>query len=308
MEPETRQASPQKRAPPPESEIAQPADKKKRASRAASPDRAPEPSTAANVPGPTGPRAERGLLHSLALNYGGPISDVETQVVVVNHGNFDRFFRTVYDQIINLIYGGNNPPPTVINETTYSKVCQYFLRARIDHVYASVTGRRPAHRIPLSRDFLLPNCVSQALNGIGAYSVISGTIRLVPSNVAYSEDTSQRLDVSVSYSALSAFEKLNGSARARGFIELSPISPVAEGSAWWLLSSLDPSDHLLPCRGDRGVIKAPFPEWTPADALLAIIVNYRDENPIPHLISGFLTVSEPIVGIAGLTRNFITNA
>jgi hypothetical protein len=217
-----------------------------------------------------------GILTHLSRTLEGPSPVHDDVYVVVNSANFVGYFESLYETIIHLIYPDFDPAAAVgvISEENFVLVCRYLMKARCDHVYGRVTGRRPPRRIPVPSDMAVPAALALVINGIGSVVVDSGAYPVIPQPEAINaQDANANLDVLITHNILGAFTNFVKAASNRGLINAGFLSTVTEGTPYWLLSARDSTNAAIVAgqNANHCRVYAVFKEWTPSDAMLASI-------------------------------------
>lgn len=236
-----------------------------------------------------------------------PYPIVDDIFLVVDTAKMETFFKYVWTAIVNCIYPDSRFTTSgLISQANFVLVCRYLFKARIDQVYSSVSGRRPVQRIALSKDYLVPRCLSDLANGIGTFSAQGGALNFIPTPENDPNDQTQRLTSLVSQDIQNAFSRLVKAAERRGFITLHPIGNISAGTAWWLLSVRNSSDHSIIATDSNNVwISSTFKEWTPADAIMAAVVQRQYDGLVENVEVASKWTTDSITGIASVRETFI---
>lgn len=182
-------------------------------------------------------------------------------------------------------------------------------KARIDHVYATVSGRRAGARIPIPREYEVPKCLADIINGIGAVTISSGAFMVIPQSEAAPPDHAVALGTIVTHAMLNLFSRLVKACTARNLIRGAFISSVPEGTAWWILSARQPADIAAIANDvDSVVVVATFKEWSPSDGIFCSIVQCQNTGLFPNLLAGITWSMDTIRGISGLRNTFNLDA
>lgn len=249
-----------------------------------------------------------GILAALANHFGSPFPTADTQYVEVLTDNMSGWFGTIWDSLISAIYpDGNFVEANVITRNNFILVCRYLTKARIDQVYASCSERRATGRIAIPREYEIPKCLADVINGIGLVTVLSGAFAVIPQPEAPPAEANAALVTVVSYAMLTAFSRLVKAAHARNLIRTSYISSVPEGTAWWLLTARTPADPAT-VAADAVAVFSTFKEWTPADGMICGIVQRRNDGLFPDLAAGLMWSFDAVRGVSGLRNTFNLDA
>jgi hypothetical protein len=219
--------------------------------------------------------AATGLLDTLSASLSTPYRIHPTDEVIVPLSGFEDYFGSAHDTYSYEMWpASRDVPPTTINRANFIKVCQYLLRARLDAVYSTCSGKRVARRIPIPTNYPVPKAISDVINGIGHIIMNGGGSVMIPKPEAIPQDVNETIDAQVIFNMLQSFGSFVNLLFSRGFIRLGSISNVAAGTAWWILSARR-SDELatLATEYDTVVSIAAWPEWTPSDAVLSALVQ-----------------------------------
>nr|AVV63193.1 hypothetical protein [Wuhan large pig roundworm virus] len=214
---------------------------------------------------------EMHIIRLFTENVIGPTPCHKDVYITLKTDMLDAFSKTLRDQILNVLYpDGDYAPGGVCPEEDWVITIRSILKSRIDHVYAAHSGRRPIDRIPLIR-ILVPRSLAMLLNGIGLKMVLHQNFYACPAPPAAPADRGQWLITQATHARLQNFSNLVNAALQRGVIFASTISSVPEGTGWWLLRAADTRNiQRLATEDTQSVtVWAQFPDWTPADGVLA---------------------------------------
>lgn len=118
----------------------------------------------------------------------------ENKLITLNSSDYSSVFKEMYDSYMDLLYPENSDAYITLTQDQFVLVSRYFLKMRIDHVYAQATGRRQATgRIPLNRSITLPKALADLINSIGTVMVHSGSIYVIPEPEATPQDATTQL-------------------------------------------------------------------------------------------------------------------
>lgn len=250
-----------------------------------------------------------GIINLIANRFSSPFPTADTQFVIVNTADIS-WYGTIWDTLISAIYpDGNFVAENVITRDNFILVCRYLTKARIDHVYATVSGRRANNRIPIPREYEIPKCLADVINGIGAITISSGAFMVIPQSEAHPADNAVALGTVVTHVMLSLFSRLVKACTARNLIRGSFISSVPEGTAWWILSARLPGNIAdIANNLDSVTVMATFKEWSPADGIFCAIVQRQNDGLIPNILVGTTWSMDTIRGISGLRNTFNLDA
>nr|QIJ56919.1 hypothetical protein [Scaphoideus titanus-associated partiti-like virus 1] len=279
------------------SDLTEPADKKSKVVvRQTEPDILPQ-----SQPG--------GILKLLANHFGSPFPIADTHFVVINTADVS-WYGTIWDTLLSAIYpDGNFVAANVITRNNFILVCRYLTKARIDHVYATCSGRRATGRIPIPREYEIPKCLADVINGIGAITILSGSFMVIPQSETAPPDPTQALGAVVTFDMLSAFSRLVKAGTSRNLIRGAFISSVPEGTAWWLLSARAPANLATIANNvDAATVIAVFKEWTPADGILCALVQRQNDGLFADEVELPMWSFDTVRGISGLRNTFNLDA
>lgn len=250
-----------------------------------------------------------GIINLIANRFSSPFLIADTQFVVVDTAAIN-WFGTIWDTLISAIYpDGNFVIENVITRDNFILVCHYLTKARIDHDYATVSGRRAGARIPIPREYEVPKCLADIINGIGAVTISSGAFMVFPQSEAAPADHAVALGTIVTHAMLNLFSRLVKACTARNLIRAGFISSVPEGTAWWILSARQPANiAAIANDADIVVVVATFKEWSPADEIFCSIVQRQNTGLFPDLLTGINWSMDTIRGISGLRNTFNLDA
>lgn len=250
-----------------------------------------------------------GIINLIANRFNSPFPIADTQFVIVNTADIS-WFGTIWDTLISAINpDGNFIAENVITRGNFVLVCRYLMKARIDHVYATVSGRRANARIPIPREYEVPKCLADVINGVGAVTISSGVFMVIPQSEAAPADNAVTLGTAVTHAMLNLFSRLVKASTARNLIRGAFISSVPEGTAWWILSARQPANIVEIANDiDSVVVVATFKEWSPADGIFCSIVQRQNNGLFPDLLTGITWSVDTIRGVSGLRNTFNLDA
>lgn len=125
----------------------------------------------------------------------GPLCAHDNVFRQVTFSEIDHVAKACYAQVLAVIYpDGVFDTRTLISETDFVNVCRYGFKQRIDHVYSTLTGRRPEGRAPLSRAALWPKAIADCINQYGSKIIHLNSVMVIPQPPPNPEDTTQRLN------------------------------------------------------------------------------------------------------------------
>lgn len=220
-----------------------------------------------------------GIINLIANRFSSPFPIADTQFVIVNTADIS-WYGTIWDTLISAIYpDANFVADNVITMANFVLVCRYLTKARIDHVYETVSGRRANNRIPIPREYEIPKCLADVINGIGAITISSGAFMVIPQSEAHPADNAVALGTVVTHAMLSLFSRLVKACTARNLIRGAFVSSVPEGTAWWILSARQPGNIVNIANDiDSVTIVATFKEWSPSDGIFCSLVQRQTDD------------------------------
>ncbi|CAH0387557.1 unnamed protein product [Bemisia tabaci] len=137
-----------------------------------------------------------------------------------------------------------------------------------------VSGRRPATRVGIPREFALPKALADIINGFGLLIVQGGWLKYCPPPEADPEAQENREISFGTHQHLQQFTNLNEVAVVRKLIRPGYILSVPTGTGWWMLSARTAFNVAeVAENADNVKVVAVFKEWTPADAIYCGIVQ-----------------------------------
>ncbi|CAH0388395.1 unnamed protein product [Bemisia tabaci] len=78
------------------------------------------------------------------------------------------YFKSLHASLVSVLYPDSRmSPPGFISAANFSKVCRYVTKARIESIFASISGRGIENRIAVPRMFAVPKALSDIVNGLG---------------------------------------------------------------------------------------------------------------------------------------------
>lgn len=241
------------------------------------------------------------MLKNIAAPF--PIHDyVEVKVLTVNYQNY---FLHLYTDLLNALYPDSEEVPHgMITPDEFVLVCRYLLKARVDTIYSSITGRRPQTRIPIPRDVEVPKALSDIINGVGTFIVLNGAFLVFPSPENPPLDPLTSISSLVNFNVLTRFARLINAVKVRQIVNIGYISNVSQGTGWWLLSSravADPS--VIAVDMNTVIIRSAFKEWTPSDAFFAAVVQNQFSGQLSSVFADFWS-TDNINGVASIRSAF----
>lgn len=255
----------------------------RRQRRSPSPDQPPPPPRRTyGDPKGTGPDTHG--FEAIIGHISAPIPNRTPIYIVVDSAHMAVFFSRMRTVIIELLYPGSEGEPAgVINDNQFVWVCRYLTKARIDTVHFKFSGLRTEGRLPLPMEVIVPQALSDIINGIGVVIVSGGGKVLVPQPEAIPADVAIRLNNRVTHAIFTNFSILINQAISRGFIRGSTIIGTTEGTAWWALSCRNAADEAV-SNGDANnvIVKSLFNEFTPRDTIYASVVQNQFNGNVPH--------------------------
>lgn len=164
-----------------------------------------------------------GVINLIDNRFSSPFPIADSQFVVIDTANIG-WYGTIWDTLLSAIYpDGNFVADNVITGADLILVCRYLTKARIDNVYATVSGRRAGARIPIPREFEIPKCLADVINGIGAVTISAGAFLVIPQAEAPPGDAALALGTVVTHAMLNLFSRLVKAATARNLIRSTYI-------------------------------------------------------------------------------------
>lgn len=250
--------------------------------------------------------APSGIIDLMASRFSTPFPMLPTVYVIVNTADMSEYFGTIWDSLVCVIYpDGTFEAANIITRDQFILVCRYLTKSRIDHVYATTSGRRSTVRIAIPREYELPKCLSDLINGIGPITVQGGAATYVPQPEIDPTDPAQRLSTLVNFQMLANFASLVQNARSRNYIRTGLVSTAVQGTAWWMLSARNATNiNNLAMNQDSVLVVATFKEWTPADAIYCAIVQRLFDGYHINVDSVLKWATDFITGISSLRASF----
>lgn len=254
--------------------------------------------------------ASDNLLRSYTSHLTGPKPAHVDIPITVPVMVLDEIAKTVRNSILNVLYpDGDYLPDGVCSEDDWLTVIRYIFKSRIDLVYSSYTGRRPADRIPPVR-ILMPRSLAMLINGVGCASILHGNCTVYPAPEPPPVDSNQRIGSLATFDRLTRFSNLITAALQRGVIHAETIATTPEGTAWWLLRASDTLNrsNLATILSQSVTIWAQFDDWTPSDGLLAALAVTQLPGYVLDDWTNFSYMLDSITDIRGIRVDFATNA
>lgn len=278
-------------------------------------DATPSPKRKATVTNP--PLVQEGRNNALARRQGviavrvartQPMANPTPIVyITVELENYNNYFASLYRSLIRVTYQGGPLPNNLLTEANFQLVCRYLMKARVDLVYSSQSGRRAPHRVPIPRNVLIPKALSDIINAIGPIAVSLGTWIVVPQPPNEGNDQTATLLNRVTHAILEAFSNLIQTAVAFAHIRVAPIGSHSSGTAFWLLRACTPNNATAGGNAQRVIIRSAFRNFTPADALLAAIVQNQFNGILPT-VTNMCWTHPAIVDVMNIRDQFNLNA
>jgi len=275
-------------------------------------------------------------LDIISKGYALPTPTTPVQHIPINLVSFVPFFVALYEFMLSQLYPDHTVPiNNIIPVADFIVVCQYALTARLHHVHSSFTASRPTDRVSLVKSFKLPAALAAVINSIGAVVIQAGAVVCIPfapTPTSADRYITRRATPAVIY----RFNTFVTSCHAKGVLRTSPLSYATEGTTWWLLR-VSPSHNprlyaseVTPVPEDARAadldidyqqfgrplnaldfddviyVRASFSEFTPADSLLAALVQHRFHGNIANL--PLLWESELIRGAISIRSSFFEEA
>lgn len=288
-------------------EVAQPADKRARAAVRQPGRQQPQAPPADDLMTAPHHHQAGGILNQMAQFIHGPVPIHSDAYITVSTNNMTVFFAAVRHVLIEMVYPGQPVPAGIITEADWNIVMRSIVKARVDHVYTTITGLRPQNRIPLPRGLELPKCISDLANGIGSIFILKGGLRVIP-EPEVAPQGQDSLAVQFTQARIRAASILINAAKVRGIISVGTLSNIETGTAWWLMSARNPANTAqIAADTQSAVVHAIFAEWTPADAMLCALVQNRFDGLFGDVGAIYWTAGY-INGITALRTSYITDA
>lgn len=226
-----------------------------------------------------------------------------TLYMVLDSETLAPYFASIRTSLLNVVYNGDVEPDNTITEAQWITVCRWLTKARCDTIYSKLAGERRAGRISLPTEFTVPKALSDIINGIGVISVAQSAIIVCPEPEPQPQEQGQQLNIICNMNMRNAFTHLVHLAEKRGFINTGRISMAAEGTAWWMIAPYDSVGQVAGQNTDVVRVYSFFPEFTPADVMLAAIVR-RGYNGLTQHDVALNWASDAIRGCNSLRDEF----
>lgn len=202
--------------------------------------------------------------------------------VIVTTEHYNSFFDSIREVLIDLVYPGQDPPAATISAANWRIFCRYMMKSRIDTIYSSFTGIRSNGRIPMPRNVALPRALATIINSIGIVTVRQGALVVVPQPEPAPNDANAGLNNLFTATISATATNLIAAAHSRNFIGITTLVSVPEGTTYWLLTvrNIASPDDVAQGNASSIDVYSHFREFTPADALLAALVQNRFNGTI----------------------------
>lgn len=246
-----------------------------------------------------------GIAAFLIQNIQAPLVDPKNYFIQINTVGMNHYYSTLRTSILSALYRGfESIPANTISDDHFRLVCRFLTKSRIDHVYFAVSCGRSSNYILKFRDFPIPKALADVINGIGAITVRKGALTFIPEPEADPADVTQRLSTLVSHDMLTSFRNLIQEAHNKSVIRVDYIRYITAGTFWWMLSPRKfPAIDNVATNSDTSIVVSIFKEWTPADVLIAAIVE-RGYNGIPECCTTYIWRSDVLFNLISLRHSF----
>lgn len=247
-------------------------------------------STQSSIAAPRPPREGKaprqseagGILQLMARQLSAPFPIHEHYYLIVNSEHMVNYFGQLYDSIVNAIYPDTTDGiPNLITKNNWNLVCRYLTKARCDHVYGSISGKRSVNRIAIPYNLEVPNSLGIPINGIGQHIVLEGGLVIIPQSEPDPADPAMRLNTLCTHVIMTAFTRLVQDAKVRGILRVTTISRDMSGTGWWTISArdaVDPNNIAIDCQNI--VIRSFHRDFTPSDAILAAMIQRQYDGEL----------------------------
>lgn len=118
-----------------------------------------------------------GLLAQLSNKLSAPYSTLDTIYIQVDTADMGDFFSFIRNAIVEQNY--LDSVDLLISAADWIIVCRYCVKARIDQVYGSSSGRRPDGRTPIPRNLKIPKLLADVANATGTHIINNSGAALV---------------------------------------------------------------------------------------------------------------------------------
>lgn len=249
------------------------------------------------------------LLRTFSTSIEGPHPFRPMAYVQVVSTNFNPFFSALRTAILDaLVPGHDGAPDGFITNDDWRIVCRYLLRSRVDYVYSKMNGVRHEHRCLIPTHMSIPKALADTINGVGSVPILAGGVVIVPEPEEHPAQADQRLGALATRAMVEQFNQLVTSAHSRGFINVSTISMIPEGTPYWLLGAYDLYDRAIATGDNVSVnIRSCFKEFTQVDALQAAIVQTGSTGFTPNDVHHNWVIG-PIRGATGFRKEWCLKA
>ena len=185
-------------------------------------------------------------------------------------------------------------------------------KTRLDSVYSSISGQRPAQRLALPKAFEIPTALGKVLNDIGAFHCGTLGMTICPRAWNPEENPAHRINA-LDLDNMTSFTNFIPFGKIRQFWTTTTVSGVETGTAYWTLSprsSVAIAQAAAIGTGSITVIAA-FKDFTLYDAVLAAVCVRGFNGTIP---TGFgdvetlLWTSDPMVNMQEIRTRFYVHA
>lgn len=197
----------------------------------------------------------------------------------VVHDELDGFFEHTYDQYVTLLFPDQpGPPAHIIQQVNYVNLLQAIFKSRVDHVYSRTTGVRPANRIPLVSNILIPRIIADVINGYGSLLVLSNSTIVVPSPAVLAQGVNPPAILAADATLFTSFM---AALAHHNYVNLSNVSNIESGSASYTLcptsvsfgrtAGANPVANAADTQSQTVYIRSWHPDFSPSDVLLAAV-------------------------------------
>lgn len=252
-----------------------------------------------------------GAITSFVTMFNGPTPLHQNVYRMCLNSEMDIIAKAVYCEALNVLYPDlQYDHAGIISEDHFICVVRYLFRARIDFVYGNVSGRRVEHRIALPNGFILPKAIADCINVYGTITIHSHSLLVIPKPPVWEEDATTRIYSIVTHVMLDKFSRFVSLCSQRCVFNTSIISRVNNGTAAWLLTVRETMNRMtIGIETSHNVqVWSQFPEWTPADGIMAALIMNRCNGYIFQNCDDLYFAMDPINDIVSLRNHFAINA
>lgn len=232
-----------------------------------------------------------------------PLNTIEIQVpIVINLRDFEPFLREMYQYYIRFIIGSGALHYGRLTEANFIRVCKMMIKGRADLCAKRIALRSEPFMVRLTTSMTIPRPLAEVINGIGAFGHYQQTMLVYPVVNEGQVESNDRL-ANTSANVLRQFTAFCDAIHRQGITTLSPVSGIADGTAWWSINLLTDERQRATGYSDNVTCEIHTLGVTPVDRYISVIVQ-SGIMEYPELLSVPLFTSERIANARQLRPDF----